>query len=566
MAKGKSNAGSQTIESGPWRRVWNSTDAADAYQDSLYAASNCYRLKGKASAFAMRPPFWVTKAAGTLGSASSRKGQGFQQVTGSDGTTYDFVFVGGKMYGVTGVTTYTDITPATVTLPTSGLISTAAFGGKLIVGGGSVSGVSGPWTYEPSTATATHIDYDGAGSDWSIRGQPVVYAAKLFFIVNNIDGQSYPTRIAWSEELSPATGYKQTDFDNEWDLAQTDQSFIRALAATNSGLYYLRRRSIGLIAGAVNAEFQTTATHDAVSEEIGTFNSSSVLVARDHIWFRDEFDRPWRIPFGGKPEPLWGAMADTIAVMAQAGMLSSGSTGSVANLGGCAYLHDLDVIVQPCWRSTVSTEGFNVLYVFDADSGDFLGNWDIDGGRHAHLIASSDRPQLLGPTLVILGDTSTGAGATATSGQAWALRVLAEMSGSTAWADPTGETYSKVVTHHLGRSDDGEWTFSEATLRAIQFNDANRSMRLTYYTPRLASASITATLSQPQVAPVIPGTSDTTGYFGEARALWGLGPNAQGRWLMAELSGPSDSSNMQPFAPVAFSLKGRLRKAGVTAA
>jgi hypothetical protein len=132
----------KTIISGPWKSVYNASDASDAYKDKLYAASNVYWPKGNLSP-QMRPPFVVVQAAGTLGTAGGRAGEGMYEHVADDGTSYQFFFVGGKVYRWNGVTTFTDVTPATVTISATSHIYVASFGDKFVVHDGTTS--RGTW-------------------------------------------------------------------------------------------------------------------------------------------------------------------------------------------------------------------------------------------------------------------------------------------------------------------------------------------------------------------------------------------------------------------------------------
>ena len=59
-------------------------------------------------------------------------------------------------------------------------------------------------------------------------GQPVPYYAKLFAIK-----AAERNVIVWSEENDPTIGYESTPYSNSWEIGQTDQAPLYALAATN---------------------------------------------------------------------------------------------------------------------------------------------------------------------------------------------------------------------------------------------------------------------------------------------------------------------------------------------
>jgi hypothetical protein len=538
----------KTIISGPWESVYNASDESEAYKTKLYSASNCYRPKG-VNSFAMRPPFVVKQAAGTLGTVTGRVGQGGFEHVGLDGTSYRFVFCGGKVYRWDGNTTFTDVTPGTVTINSSARVFCATFGDNLVVH----DQINKPW-YVPTsglTATplvATNIQVNTAGHAWRVTGPMAVYDGRLFFALNSVNGFQVRDTIVWSEVASVAVGYEQDNYANYWELFQTDTRPIYGIAATESSLVVLRAQSILNITGKTEGAFQTNATKESV-EGVGTTSPNSLVVHDGFVWFLDEQGRQYRYRPGETPEPLWTQMADTVAAALRQGFATTAT--------GCAqavFHPDLNLVLVASYSSTTSIGVPSTLHAFDAVSGLYYGTWDIDGAKLIHTMwASRDNDGRL--SLCVLGENST-ISTIATEGQVWRQYTVGEMTGSTSWADPGGPSAS-VTTHHLGRNEEGDWNFDRLLLRAVtsSANAAGRTMPLTYYTSRQSGTPSAAVLGQPPAHPI---SGATTGYQGEAVAVWGLGPNARGPWLMAKLSCPTATQTVQPFTPTAVELRGRL--------
>jgi hypothetical protein len=122
--------------------------------------------------------------------------------------------------------------------------------------------------------------------------QPVVYAAKLFFI----KGAAGEVTIVWSEENQPNTGYEAGGFNNAWDLIQTSRSPIQQLAATNYGLFVFRTDQTEIIRGRVTTTFQTDATLAAIP---GTgLAGRAPVFANNRLWWVSQWGRPTMLPIG----------------------------------------------------------------------------------------------------------------------------------------------------------------------------------------------------------------------------------------------------------------------------
>ena len=170
------------------------------------------------------------------------------------------------------------------------------FGNSLIMS----DGVSVPKRFYDVNSTAG-TSSSGTLTDAPIfYGQPVVYYAKLFAIKN-----AERNVIVWSEENDPTIGYETTPYSNSWELGQTSQEPLYALAATNEALYYFRARSTGAIRGAVTPEFTTDGTHEGISQTQGTVSPDGVCTVGERVFFIDADAQPCVID-GGKVRVIEG--------------------------------------------------------------------------------------------------------------------------------------------------------------------------------------------------------------------------------------------------------------------
>lgn len=219
-----------------------------------------------------------------------------------DGTTETILIAGAEIWKIT----YSLGFLLTVTLMVSGANLSSA--GITIAGGYVYTAVLAD-TLIVSDGTSVPFSWDGtsgAGGLTKLTNCPVltgpitVYYAKLFGVKN-----TEPSTLVWSEENDPTTGYEAGGFNNAWTLGQTAQGKILAIIATNEGLYYFRRASIGVIRGAVDVNFSASGVHDSVSTTEGTVAPRSVLLDGSTIYFTDARGRPWWFPIGGTPRPMF---------------------------------------------------------------------------------------------------------------------------------------------------------------------------------------------------------------------------------------------------------------------
>jgi hypothetical protein len=189
----------------------------------------------------------------------------------------DYIQSGGT---VTTLVSAANLSGASITVSAlAERIYVVAFNQQLIVS----DGVNTPWMWDGTTGggltklTACPVLY----------GPPTVYYAKLFGIK-----KSDRKTIVWSEENDPTTGYEAGGFNNAWSLTQTDSNNLMRLVGANDGLYYFRQKSIGVIRGAVSADFRTTGTHDDLSTVTGAADAGAVAEGDSGLWFLSRAQRP----------------------------------------------------------------------------------------------------------------------------------------------------------------------------------------------------------------------------------------------------------------------------------
>lgn len=213
--------------------------------------------------------------------------------------------------------------------------------------------------------------YAGTSTPWRAYGQPVIYTGAVFFILSDVDGTAARSSITWSEPNLPNVGYRQTDYDNLWELTQTGSEPLYALAATNNALYYSRAFSWGAIAGAPGVNFQGTATQDVVSGNVGCTAPATVQVALNYVYFCDAVGRPYRFAVGGTPQAIWLQCRELFEDNA-----SDQAFSTIETLAWGRIDTNLNLYVVNGVSLTVGATPM----VFDALTGIYTGQWSIGGG------------------------------------------------------------------------------------------------------------------------------------------------------------------------------------------
>lgn len=213
-------------------------------------------------------------------------------------------------------------------------------------------GVTKPWAYDG----AAFPSYLGA-SGWSVLSGPMVeYYAKLFGVK-----AASPT-ILWSEENDTATVAA-----NAWDLIQTDTNRLRGLAATNEALYYFRDRSIGMVSGAVNTDFSSSGTQEAISDAIGTRSPAAIRVYGTAVHFIDSDGRPRRIVAGA-------GLTEADVSLDALGSAASALAAYLANAQSAVWTAGRLSLHAFCASGTHLT----TIYAL-SQTGEFVGLWAVTG-------------------------------------------------------------------------------------------------------------------------------------------------------------------------------------------
>lgn len=403
-----------TLYSGPWTGVQDTRDPFDDQPNKLVDMWNRYipDPQGGSGAYA-RSGFGILN----LQAPYTGKGQGvFSHVVNT--TVTDFMVAGGKLYRANDAhTIFTDVTPVGI-----GISSTAfrvyftTFGEQLIIN----DGVNEPWiasNLQATPITGTIIDYNGtgvpgSGTSWSAFGQPVVYAGSIFFILKKVNGVEQRTTMTWSSPGNPAQGYQQDDgatnsFDYSWTLEQTNAHPIKALAGTNTVLYYFRDTSIGAVAGTPGPDFQGSSTHDIVSVNIGCLQSATVQQYGQTIFFCDQLGRPFALQPGSPPIPIWLDMREVVNT-------STSQYPTVTGNVACAVIYPTrDLYIAAIYSPTPGVADAPVEAVcFDTKTLAYGGRWSIRNGASWEAVGiwnnagGFDQLIVLGNEPAYDGDTS----------------------------------------------------------------------------------------------------------------------------------------------------------------
>lgn len=362
----------QTFSAGPFRGVHESTGSRfDTFARFADAIVNGYIPDPESGSEVVCRP--GTIAGPRMGSAGVRIAQGTVIHVATDGTVRSFAIVGGKVYRYnTGTSSFTDVSPLSgCTISTTAKVYLVQFGDQILVN----DNTNQPWIMSDLGGTnvdAVEIEIDSSGSAWTAFGKPTVYEAKAVWIAKVIDGTSYRNAIVHSEEGDAAVGYQQTGYDNLWEITQNDTDALQAIVGTNSGLYYFRTDTIGLITGPLD---QTTASTDLIAKGIGTTSPAAVTLIGDWIYFVDQSLRAHRLRIGDHdPKPLWMDMRRTLDALA-AGGSQSFVESSVEQHTSAEFWPTLNV-----WVVAAGATATTSLWVFDTITGRFLGTWSLAGG------------------------------------------------------------------------------------------------------------------------------------------------------------------------------------------
>jgi hypothetical protein len=486
--------------------VFTTPDAFDSPTKKLFDAWNVYVPDpDNASGTYSRPGFDLLNNGNAIHtSAVPFKGQGVYTHFDLDGLPVNFVAFGGSLYRVDGATGIaTDVTPVGVTIDsaTTTRVYFASMGGVMCVN----DGVNRPWVasnLSSTPITGTYIDFDGMGTAWVAFGQPVVFGGAGFFVLTSVNGVAARIDIAWTEPNTWTTGYQQSGFDNRWTLEQTGTTPIYALSPTNVALYYFRQRSIGAISGTVGPDLASTATHDAISTNVGTEAPQTIVQFGDIIYFCDVIGRPWSFRIGSAPVPIWHQMRGIVDDS------QTGYPGVTAITATAAFEPTLNLYVVAIWSPIPGAQASPTeFYAFDANTGTYAGRWLIGSTSTGvsvdclgSFIDNTGRAQL-----VVLGSDTVGG----ETGFGWSMSNLVGTAdllvledgttfltdestpgvdltteGQTAvWQDNGEVPYIRVQTDRMGYSEDIVWLYDQTTRRS-PWRSRPRTRRTCWKAPR----------------------------------------------------------------------------------
>lgn len=294
-----------TYDAGPFKGMRDSLDPASADPAKAFLLQNCYPLDSERNyAVVGRPGF---QQAGSQLGGGSRVGQLVFQFTKLAGTEITLSIVGGKLYTFnwgtrvwTESVTAANFATASITLDANANVYGVTFTDCVVFS----DGVNVPWKWD---GTAGAAGLTKLTSCPVLYGQPVVYYAKLFGIK-----ATERSTFVWSEENDATIGYEAGGYNNAWELGQTDQEPLNVLVPTNAALYYFRSRSVGVIQGAVNDDFQTSGVHDSVSSVAGSQSPGACVYYDGKIVFLDANFTPYVLTPGSGVTTLWGDLKETI--------------------------------------------------------------------------------------------------------------------------------------------------------------------------------------------------------------------------------------------------------------
>lgn len=468
----------KTLACGPFKGVLNTTDPYDDDPEFLVDAANGYIPDpAHGSGFYARPGFGLQNTNSPLTGA----GQGVYCHVALDGTVYNFLVAGGHLYRAdAALTTFTDVTPTSVVVidATVRRVYFTSFGDFLVIN----DGVHRPWlasALSSAHVTGAYIDFDGLGTAWTAVGRPVIYAGSMFLVLGTVNGVGVQTDTTWTAPGAPATGYQQPGYDFRWTLEQTGSSPIYALWGTNAGLYYWRAGSISTIAGVPGPNLQQANTSDSISVNVGTLQSATIGQYGNTIFFCDQVGRPWMLPLGSAPVPIWLSMRAVI----------DGSTANYPQATAqvaCAVIEPtLNLYLAAIYSPVPGVANApQELQVFDAKTGTYVGRWTVGPGIAIEAMGVLNATSGLG-SVVIIGSKVTGGNPA--GGYVWTLNTvvgggiplttedglfllteeglqLTTENTVPSWLDNGEVPDISATTQRLGYSADKVWNVDQATV------------------------------------------------------------------------------------------------------
>lgn len=370
-----------------------------------------------------------------------RKRSGFVTVSVQDGEIY--TWASGTW---TRRVTTANLTSGSVTLSASARVFAVTYNNTLVFN----DGVNRPFTWDGTAGASGLVSLTSAPS--KCYGKPFVHYAKLGFIKDVAAAGADRSTFVWSEENAANTGY-ENGYSNVWTLNQNGQGALYAMVGTNSGLYYFRAESIGVIRGAITPQFTTDGVHDGVSGTVGT-TCPDVLWYDRWLYFFDLQGKPFRFPEGGIVDPLWREMADVFTGPDVVG----GTYNPAFWTAGSAHIAAL-----PWYKGVVF--GFYslaatklIMWAFDHETGNLQCELDFNISGVSLTIA------LLGE---MYDETNFRTVLAAGTSKASVILPLQDTSAGTGYFPESDSVERRLTVGPFGSGDEAVWDFTRLSTQLV---------------------------------------------------------------------------------------------------
>jgi hypothetical protein len=453
---------------------------------------------------------------------------------------FTVAILGGEVWKFDGNTTWTKVL-STAQLVAGGVTLDAAadcyaitFTDKLVIN----DGTNSPFLWDGTAGAGLTVLTNAPAKCF---GRPAVYYGKLFFIKDVAANSADRSTIVWSEENQPNTGYEAliggVQYSNVWQLSQSGAGALTILLGTNDALYYFRESAIGAIRGAANSTFVAAGTHDSISIQYGCTSPRAAILYGDGIWFMDQRGRPFYLPLGGKPQPLWYDLGDFYNATSDFVLPASTSPqGIIVNRG---------IVVPIPWYDAVAFCPYSVV------GNVFFGDWYIFSARTIRAVSHWTPRTSVAHSLVGEGYA-----------QSWSMGIIVTLYSDGAniahthgpdnqtlfWGNEAGVVWS-LETQPLGaEASELEYQLQELSAHCLWW--------VSNAGDEAGGVTIAAAVTQPAAgAGTGPNFGSEQAYgqdlvlkndvlkkVGQRRLVW-AGPSAESRWLQAKFTFTLNSNN-----------------------
>jgi hypothetical protein len=350
----------------PWLGMRDARETTAQQPDKVLLAQNLYLAKGGGGrAYVGRPGFTP------MGAAFPANVQWCESWYRPSGVVVSLCVAGGALYRYDWTTSawVLSVAQATTGLATTGRVQFIPFAGGLVIN----DRVNRPRYWDGTDGGGITVLTNAPVAWWGW-----VQSAKLVFInaANRLE-------IQWSEEAQPNTGYAAGGFNNAWELRQLGNAPLTAGIGRNGGMVVFRERSTFTILGEITTDFQSASTRSDVSDVIGTLSPWALCATDQGIVFLDSDARPFLLPNGGQPEPLWPDCVEQLsAQLVPRNQLLRAITLEDRAVGEL-------LIGLP---STTSSEITKWL-AFDRDTLTFEGVWPIAADHAGMVVTDANEPR-----------------------------------------------------------------------------------------------------------------------------------------------------------------------------